>query len=87
MQALRILFNFGSLTRMQDSKNDMHNLLVLVIPQNFHLEHFLHNFEFSEEIAKSKNIILTSYLNTLIFKFNRFKISFQVVFENSSADR
>ena len=43
--------------------------------------------EFSEEIAKSKGIILTSYFITLIFKFNRFKISFQVVSVNFSADR
>ena len=72
---------------IQISKKKLHNLLVLVIPPSFYIQHFFHNFEFSEEISKSKNIILTSYLNTLIFKFNRFKISFQVVFENFSADR
>ena len=46
-----------------------------------------HNFELSEEIAKSKSIILTSYFNTLIFKFSRFKMNFGIVFENFSADR
>ena len=57
-------------------------MLVLVIPQSFYLQQFFHNFEFSEELAKSKSILLTSDFNTLIFKFNRFKISFQVVFKN-----
>ena len=62
-------------------------MLVLVIPPSFYIQHFFHNFVFSEEIAKSKSIILTSYFNTLIFKFNTFKISFQVFFENFSVDR
>ena len=65
MQALRILANFGSfrkknLTLMQDSKNKLHILSVLVISQSFYLQHFFHNFEFSEKIAKNKSIILTS---------------------------
>ena len=67
--------------------NKLHNLLVLVIPQSLYLYHFFHNFDFSEEIAKSKSIILTSYFNTLIFKFSRFKMNFGIVFENFSANR
>ena len=58
----------------------------MVIPQSFYIQHFFHNFEFSEEIAKSKSINLTSYFNTLIFKFNRFKISFQVETSEASIE-
>ena len=72
---------------MQDSKNKLHNLLVLVIPQSFYLQHFFHNFEFSEKIAKNESIILTSYFNTLIFKFSRIKMNFGIVFENFSVDK
>ena len=80
MQALRILTNFGSFRKKswqwrKIARNNLHNLLVLVIPQNFHPYHFFHNFEFSEEIAN------------LIFKFSRFKMNFGKVFENFSADR
>ena len=88
MQALRITTNFGSFRKSWQwhkiARNKLHILLVLVIPPSFYIWHFFHNFEFSEEITKSKSIILSSYFNTLIFKFNVFKISFQVVFENFS---
>ena len=71
---------------MQDSKNKLHNSLVLIIPQSFYLQHFFHNLEFSEKIAKGISILLTPYFNTLIFKFRRFKMNFGTVFENFSAD-
>ena len=92
MQALRITTDFGSFRKKswqwhKIARNKIHNLLVLVILPSFYIQHFFHNFKFSEEIAKSKSIILTSYFNTLIFKFNRFKRSFQVAFENFFADR
>ena len=92
MQALRMLNNFASFRRKSRqrckiARNNLHEMLVLVILQSFYLQHFFHNFEFSEEVAKSKSIILTSDFNTLIFKFDRFKISYQVVFKNFSDDR
>ena len=57
-------------------------MLVLVIPQSLYLQLFFQNFEFSEQFAKSKNIILTSYFDTLICEFGRLKMSFGIVFEN-----
>ena len=92
MQALRKLTNFctflkKSYQRRKIARNTLHILLVLVNPQSFYLEHFFHNFEFSEEIVKSKSLILTSSFNTLIFKFSIFKMSFGTVFDNFSADR
>ena len=87
MQALRILTNFGSFRKKswqwrKIARNKLLNLLVLVIPQSFFLLHPFHNFEFSEEIAKSKSIILTPYFNTLIFKI-RLKMNFGIVFKTS----
>ena len=92
MQALRTLTNFDSFREKswqwcQIATNKLHNLLVLVNPQSFYFQHFFHNFEFSNEISKSKSINLTYYFNTLIFKLSRFKMNFRIVFENFSADR
>ena len=49
MQALRILTSFGRF-RSESSqwrkiaRNKLQNLLVLVVPQSFHLYHFFHNY-------------------------------------------
>ena len=92
MQALRILTNSGSFGKKSRqsgkiAKNKLHNFLVFVIPQSFYLQHFFHNFEFSEEIAKRRSINLTSNFNTLIFKLSRSKMDFRKVFKNFFADR
>ena len=92
MQALRITTNFGSFRKksLQSHKiarNQLHNLLVLLFPRAFIFNIFFTTLNFQKKLQKSKCIILTFYFITLIFKFNRFKISFQVVFDNFSADR
>ena len=70
-----------------DAKQPETNCIFCYIWLRFYLQHFFHNFEFLEEIAKSKFIIFTSYFNTLIFKFSRFKMDFRIFFENFYADR
>ena len=92
MQALRILTNFGSfrkkiLTMTQNSKKQITKIVSFGYSIELLSLTLLHNFEFSVEISKSKSIILTSYFNTLIFNFSRFKMNFGIVFENFSADR
>ena len=73
MQALRILTNFGRF-RTKTWKwrkiawNKLYIFLVLNIPQIFYRSHFFQNNELSEKLAKGKSLILTSFLNTLIFK-------------------
>ena len=69
------------------ARNNLDNLLVLVIFQRFYFYHFFHNFQFSKEITKSKSINLKSCFDTLIFKFSRFKMNFRIVFENFYANR
>ena len=66
----------------EDNKEQITQFLVLVILQSFYLYNFSHNFEFSEELAKSKSINLTSFFNTLISKLSRFKTDFRIIFEN-----
>ena len=82
MQALRILTNFSSFCKnswqgRKIARNKLHNLLVLVITQSF--LNTSNNFEFPVEIAKSKSLILTSYLKHWFSNW--------VVFEMFSADR
>ena len=48
----------------QDSKKNKHDsLLVLLVPQSFHLYHFFQKYEFSEQFAKSKSIINILFQN------------------------
>ena len=84
MQEMRIMTVFGNFrkTQMTVTQNKIICWFCL-FPKAF----IFHNFEFSEEIAKSKSRNLLSYFNTLIFKLSRLKKTFEVVFENFSADR
>ena len=51
---------------------------------SFQLYHFFQKYEFSEQFAKSRSIILIFNFNTIIFKFSRFEINFGIVSENFS---
>ena len=85
MQTLRILTNFGSSGKI--ARNKLADLLVLLVTQSFHLYRFFQKYNFSEQFAKSRSINLTSYFNTLVFKFSGFKMDFGIVSKNFSADR
>ena len=61
MQALRILTDFGSFLKKswqwrKMARKKIHKLVVLVIPQSFHLHRFFQNYEFPEKFPKSGSI-------------------------------
>ena len=61
---------------MQDCKKQTRKIVVLLVLQFFFLRQFFGKNEFPEHFAKSKNLILITYFEILIFKNGIFKMDF-----------